>query len=127
MQVKELSGSALAYLGDAVWSLWVREHLLLKGYQRADDLAKKAVAYNSAKGQAKIVYALMEQAFLSEEELDIYKRGRNHKSKSVAKNADVITYRTSTGFEALIGYWYLAKNQTRIQQVMEIAKEVVGQ
>ena len=65
---------------------------------------------------------LLESNALSEEELLIYRRGRNHRSDSIAKNADVVTYRQATGFEALIGYWHLTQNEARLKQIWDQMK-----
>ncbi len=117
MKADLLNGSALAFIGDAVLSLYVREFLLESGLTKAKDLQETSTKYVSAKAQAKFIQILLAENALSEEELVIYKRGRNHRSDSIAKNADVVTYRQATGFEALIGYWYLTLNKTRLEQI----------
>ena len=116
MKVNECSGSTLAYLGDAVYSLMVREYLIEKGYGKAKDLQRESVRFVSAKAQAAIFHALEQEGFFSEDELEIYRRGRNFKSHSIPKNTDVQTYRTSTGIEAVMGYWHLEQNETRLKQ-----------
>jgi ribonuclease-3 family protein len=122
MNPELLNGSTLAFIGDAVLSLWVREYLVSLGYTKANDLQKKSIIYVSANAQAKFMLSLLEDKFLSEEETQIYLRGRNHKSSSKAKNADVVSYRIATGFEALIGYWHLNQNETRLRQVWDRLK-----
>jgi ribonuclease III family protein len=117
-----LNGSTLAFVGDAVLSLRVREHLVERGLTKAKDLQEASVMYVSAKAQAKFVGILLENHQLSDEELLIYRRGRNHRSDSIAKNADVITYRQATGFEALIGYWHLTQNEARLKQIWDQMK-----
>ena len=117
-----LNGSTLAFVGDAVLSLRVREHLVGLGLTKAKALQEASVAYVSAKAQAKFVTLLIESNQLSDEELAIYRRGRNHRSDSIAKNADVITYRQATGFEALIGYWHLTQNEARLKQIWDQMK-----
>jgi ribonuclease-3 family protein len=92
------------------------------GYTKANDLQKKSIIYVSANAQAKFMLSLLEDNFLNEEEMQIYLRGRNHKSSSKAKNADVVSYRIATGFEALIGYWHLNQNETRLRQVWDRLK-----
>lgn len=114
MRSNEISGSTLAYLGDAVWSLAVREYLIDKGYARAKDLQTKSVLFVSAKAQAAFYYKLEDENFFTEQENEIFKRGRNFKSDSIPKNTDVATYRVSTGFEAVLGYWYMEKKLDRI-------------
>lgn len=117
-----LNGSTLAFVGDAVLSLWVREHLVEMGYTRANDLQKHSVKYVSAINQALFIQKFLEEKILNEDEMKIYLRGRNHKSASKAKNADVISYRQATGFEALLGYWYLTHNETRLELVWDRLK-----
>lgn len=125
MKVNEISGSTLAYLGDAIWSLFVREYLVEKGYNRANDLQRKSVKFVSAKAQASFYHRLVEESFFDEAELDIFKRGRNFKSDSVPKNTDVATYRTSTGFEAILGYWYVEKKNDRLTDCWNKVKTFV--
>ncbi len=125
MRSNEVSGSTLAYLGDAVWSLKVREYLIEKGYARAKDLQTKSVKFVSAKSQAIFYYKLEEENFFTEQELDIFKRGRNFKSDSVPKNTDVATYRVSTGFEAVLGYWFMEKMMDRIDLCWDKVKTMV--
>jgi ribonuclease III family protein len=117
-----LNGSTLAFVGDAVLSLLVRQHLVEQGLTKAKSLQEASVAYVSAKAQAKFVTRLLENNQLSDEELLIYRRGRNHRSDSIAKNADVVTYRQATGFEALIGYWHLTQNDARLKQIWDQMK-----
>lgn len=115
---KQLNSLALAYMGDAVFELYVRHHLLQSGKVRPNRLHKEATNYVSAKSQAKFLHKLFEMEALSEEEVTVVKRGRNAKSGSVPRNTDVQTYRYSTAFEALIGHLYLAGNETRIEELI---------
>lgn len=115
---KQLNSLALAYMGDAVFELYVRHHLLQSGKVRPNQLHKEATAYVSAKSQAKFLHKMLEMEALSESEITIVKRGRNAKSGSVPKNTDVQTYRYSTAFEALIGSLYLAGNEERIEELI---------
>lgn len=119
MQLNELSGSTLAYIGDAVWSLIVREYLVELGYGRAKDLQPLSVRFVSAKAQASFYELLHAQELLSEEEEEIFRRGRNYKSGSVPKHTDVQIYRISTGFEALIGWLHLNGRQDRLTEIWE--------
>lgn len=114
-----LNGLALAYVGDAAYEVYIRDHLLNKGWTKPNDLHRRATHYVSAKAQAALMHAMLDQPdFLSEEEIDIYKRGRNAKSHTTAKNADVTTYRISTGFEALFGYLHLTKQVDRLDELV---------
>ena len=109
----------LAYLGDAVYEVYVRKYLIDKGIAKVEDLQKEAINYVSAKNQSKILNYLINNDMLSLEEIDIVKRGRNYKRASHPKNTDIITYKMSTGFEALIGHLYLV-NKSRLEELMNI-------
>lgn len=109
----------LAYLGDAVYEVYVRKYLIDKGIAKVEDLQKEAINYVSAKNQSKILNYLIDDDMLSLEEIDIVKRGRNYKRASHPKNTDIITYKMSTGFEALIGHLYLV-NKDRLEELMNI-------
>lgn len=124
MEVQGLNGTTLAFIGDAIMSLKVREYLVELGYQRPNDLQKRSVRYVSAKAQANFLSLLLEEGFFTEAEITIIKRGRNSKSDSIAKNADVVTYRMSTGFEALWGYLYLTNQHDRLQELWEKVKMI---
>lgn len=114
-----LNGLALAYIGDAAYEVSIREHLLEKGLTKPNDLHRTATLYVSAKAQALLMQKMLQvEGFLSEEEYLIYKRGRNAKSHTIAKNADVTTYRISTGFEALMGYLHMSKQQERLKELI---------
>lgn len=120
------SGGVLAFIGDAVLSLQVRLYLVELGYTKAKDLQEKSTIFVSAKAQSKFILKLLDDKVLSDEELAVYRRGRNDHSSSIAKNADVISYRQATGMEALWGYLY-HENQARLQQLWEIYKTQVGE
>ena len=81
-------------------------------------MQNKAIEYVSAKGQVKILNYLINNNILSDEELDIVKRGRNNKRSSHPKNTDILTYKLSTGFEALIGYLYLSNKIDRLEEIL---------
>ena len=127
MQVNECSGRTLAFLGDAVWSLAVRKYLLEKGEGKGKDLQKQSIYYVSAKAQAHFYHVMHEENFLHEEEEAIFHRGRNCNNGAVPKNTDVLTYRISTGFEAILGALELEGNQERIRQLFEKAQEILGE
>ena len=111
---KQLNGIALAYLGDAVYEVFVREHLLARGLVRPNQLQRAATNFVSAKAQAALINGMEEADLLSEQEWDYFKRGRNAKSYTHAKHTDVVTYRMSTGFEALFGYLQLTGQKERV-------------
>ena len=125
MNYREMSGGTLAYLGDGVISLLVREYLISLGLTKSKQLQETSVAFVSAKGQALFLDCLLQANLLNEEELMIYKRGRNHKSETIPKHTDVITYRKATGLEALFGYWHLSSNTERLKQIFELWRDNV--
>lgn len=123
MNTGSMNVITLAYLGDSVYEVYIREYLISKGIVYVVDLQKEAIKYVSAKSQAKILDYLVNNNYLSEEEVNIVKRGRNYKRDSHPKNTDIITYKKSTGFECLVGYLYLSKNINRLDEIMNIIKE----
>lgn len=123
--VKQLNALALAYVGDAVLELHIREHLLKQGEVRPQLLHRRSTSYVSAKAQASVLYELMNAQFFAEEEQAVLRRGRNAKSGTIPKNTDVHTYRHSTAFEALIGYHYLLNHGERMNTIIKTLIEVV--
>ncbi|MBM7616749.1 ribonuclease-3 family protein [Weissella uvarum] len=118
LDYQQMNGLDLAYLGDAVYELYVRQHLLAQGITRPQQLQRQSKKYVSAKAHAAL-FALMEaEDFLQDDEFAYFKRGRNANSHTKAKNTDVVTYRISTGFEALIGYLYASKQTQRLEEVI---------
>lgn len=113
----QLNGIALAYLGDAVYEVYVRQHLLNMGMTKPNRLQKKATHYVSAKAQAALISLMENGQLLTDEEWSFYKRGRNANSYTHAKNTSVLTYRISTGFEALMGYLQLSDQKERLDQL----------
>ena len=114
-----LNGLALAYVGDAIYEIYIREHLVQIGQTRPNQLHKIATKYVSAKAQNSLMHDMLaEENFLTEEEVAIYRRGRNAKSHTSAKNVAVTTYRVSTGFEALMGYLHLSKQTERMEELI---------
>lgn len=119
MNTNLINVQVLALLGDAVFSLYIREEILKLGINNSKKFQAKSVEYVSAKGQVKILEELTQKNILTEEELDIVKRGRNNKKESHPKNTEIITYKLSTGFEALIGHLYLT-NKERLQEILQM-------
>lgn len=112
-------------MGDAVYEVFVREYLLGKGTVKPNDLHKEAITFVSAKAQAAVLLNWLEEKLLTEEEEAIVARGRNAKSGSIPKNTSVQTYRYSTAFEALLGYYYLSKEETRLNELMKQAIDYI--
>ncbi|HBA37457.1 MAG TPA: Mini-ribonuclease 3 [Firmicutes bacterium] len=109
----------LAYLGDAVFELYVREHLINIGIAKVKDLQLESIKYVSAVSQVDILNKLIEDGILKDEEIEIVKRGRNAHSHQ-SKSTDIVTYKKATGFEALIGYLYL-NDRKRLEQLLKEA------
>ena len=121
MNIEFLSGDSysplvLAYIGDAVFELYVRSEIVAKKNVPVNKLHREATSMVKAKAQSEMVDKIM--PILSEEEIVIFKRGRNAHSYTSAKNADIIDYRRATGFEALIGYLYITKNIKRLDEII---------
>ena len=114
----QYNGTTLAYIGDAIYEVIIREHLLNKGFSKVENLHNEAIKYTSAVGQAKALNNILD--VLSAEEVAVFKRGRNANTERKARNATLAEYKQSTGFEALIGYLYLNKSTDRIDQLIAI-------
>lgn len=129
LDVNLINGIALAFEGDAVYSLYIRRHLIFQGQTKPNQLHRLATRYVSAKAQASLIEKMLDQEVLTEKELDIYKRGRNAHSHTKAKNTDVITYKMSTGFEAVMGYLHMTEDLTRLEELItwcidQVEKEI---
>lgn len=123
-EIITISPLVLAYLGDTVYESYVREYLIRKNInKKVNDLHKSAIKYVNAKAQATIVHEIEHE--LTEDEMRIYKRGRNQKSHTSPKNADIIDYKHATGFEALIGYLYLNEETSRLKYIISKGLEIV--
>ncbi len=114
----QLNGTTLAYIGDAVYELYIREALINKGYTKVDNLHKEAIKYVSAKGQVEALDLIHSE--LSDEEITYFKRGRNATSDRKPKNTDIATYKQATGFEALVGYLHITKQFERLEELINI-------
>ena len=108
----------LAYLGDAVYELYIREKLVNKNIYKTNDIQKEAIKYVSSKSQARILNEIIDKNILTSSEMSIVMRGRNYKRSIHPKNTDIITYKLSTGFEALIGYLYDNKEFERLCEIL---------
>jgi ribonuclease-3 family protein len=119
------NGLALAYMGDAVFEIYVRRHLLQQGGTKAHRLHTAATQYVSAKAQAKILHVFLEEELLEEREIDIVKRGRNAKSGTSPKNTELKVYRMSTAFESLMGYLYLDEQLKRLEELIDKGLKII--
>ena len=118
-----INSLVLAYLGDAVYEIYIREYLINKGLNKVNNLQKEAIKYVSAKGQCKFVTKMLGNNFLTEEEKQVFLRARNCKSNSHPKNTDILTYKHATGFEAIIGYLKLNNKEERIRDIINYCIE----
>lgn len=123
MDYKQCNGLTLAYMGDAVYELYIREYAISLGYSRVNDLHKKVIHFTSGNAQAALMHYLLSVNFLTEEELSIFKRGRNSHVHTQRKNMNLQDYLDATGFEALIGYLHLGNKKERIEEIIKIAIE----
>jgi len=114
----EMNALTLAYMGDAIYETYIRRYVVANG-GKPNILHRRAINFVSAKAQSSILHELM--PYLSEKEEQIVKRGRNAKSHTSPKNADVIQYRHSTAFEALLGFLYLENKMERLEEIIEMA------
>lgn len=119
MNTKTINIQVLALLGDAVYSLYIREKLIKEGINDSNKLQKLIIEYVSAKGEVKALNYLIENNYLTEGEQEIIKRGRNYKNNNHPKNTDIITYKLSTGFEALLGDLYI-NNKERLEEILNL-------
>ena len=120
----QLNGLTLAYIGDAYYELKIREYLLEKKLTKVNDLHNAAIQFTSANNQAKAVKILLE-SFYNEEEIAVFKRGRNQNSSHKPKNADIQTYNMATGFESVIGYLYLKHDHDRLNKLMDMTIKIL--
>lgn len=114
-----LNPLVLAYIGDAVYEVYVRMYISKKGAAKTNFLHKASISFVSARAQANILEKLEEK--LDDEELNIVRRGRNANSNTIPKNASVADYKKATAFEALIGYLFLKGNIKRLEEIISFA------
>jgi len=129
LQLKEMDANCfsplvLAYMGDCVYELFIRTKVVNSGNMPVNKMHKKSAALVKASAQKEMMYGIMEE--LTEEERQIYKRGRNAKSATMAKHATVSDYRTATGFEALMGYLYLSGQERRMVELIRLGLLKMG-
>ena len=115
-EINTLSPLSLAFIGDSVYEMFIRTKILSLGNRPANELHKQAVKFVKASQQARAAHEIFEN--LSDEEKEIYKRGRNTNIHTVPKNADMADYRHATALEALIGYLYIKGEEARLECVL---------
>lgn len=116
--IRTYSPLTLAYIGDGIYELVIRTILVERGNAQVNQLHQRASHLVRASAQKDMLHII--EARLSEEELAVYKRGRNAKSATTAKHASVSDYRTATGFEALLGYLYLTARTERMLELIQL-------
>lgn len=117
IEVEQMSPLTWAYIGDAVFELYIRTHLINTTYLKPNKLHVASIQYVKAKSQAELLEKL--EPTLTEKEKEIVRRGRNTQTHHTAKNASVQDYMYATAFEALIGYLYLTKQDERLLQILD--------
>lgn len=120
--VKMLSPLVWAYIGDAIYETFIRVNLVNNSNAKPHKLHIESIKYVKAKGQADILKQLKE--YLTEDELEIVRRGRNTQNHHVAKNANIADYSMSTAFEALIGYLYLTHQDDRLKEILDMSLKI---
>ncbi|MDK2918100.1 MAG: mini-ribonuclease [Candidatus Petromonas sp.] len=122
-EVRMMAPLVLAYIGDALYEIYIRTYIIHKYKGKVNDLHRISTEFVNASAQALIVHTLEDD--FSEEEWWIIKRGRNQKSGSMPKNASLVDYKYATGFECLLGYLYLMEREDRLLQIVSKAIEVI--
>lgn len=120
-QARQLNPVVLAFVGDAVYSLYVRERLVCSSQGKASEYQRAASKIVSAEGQS--VFLAQIEPLLDETETEIFKRGRNAKKATKSKNASAAAYNRSTGFEAVLGYLHLTGKQERLNELLAMVDE----
>jgi len=123
MKAETINTTALAYIGDGVYELFVRKLMVTRGWAAADHLHRETVKYVRAESQAYAVKKIIEM--LTPEEQDLIRRARNRKSVTKPRNADPVAYKMATAMEALIGFLFLTDQHERIEEIMTRAVEEI--
>lgn len=124
VDIRSYSPLALAYIGDGIYDLIIRSMIVGKGNTQANQLHRQTSQLVKAHTQSEMIEVLLPE--LTEEEMAVYKRGRNAKSPTMAKNATMADYRRATGFEALLGYLYLENQMERMMELIKTALAGIG-
>lgn len=123
IQVYNLNPQSLAFVGDAVFSLYIRQKIVITESLKANEEHRLTTNFVKASGQSQIIKEI--ENVLTDSEMRLYKRARNYKTNNIAKNAKVIDYKRATGFEALLGYLYLTENNDRLTELMALGYNVI--
>ena len=123
IDLQTVSMQTLAFIGDAVYNVYIRCYLASRSNVKTGMLHKESIKYVSAKGHSHTIDDILD--ILTEEEKSIYKRGRNTNIATVSKNVDVVNYKRATGFEALIGYLYVKRDKNRLDELVKICIDTI--
>lgn len=118
-EAKNLNPQVLAFVGDGVYSLYIRHKLVSTSSLKGKDLHNSVTNFVKAKGQSNFIDKLL--PIFNEEEMAVFKRARNHKTLSQAKNQNIIDYRRATGLEAVLGYLYITGDEDRLNEILELS------
>lgn len=116
---KTMNPQVLAFVGDAVYSLYIRQWIVLTDKSKVKDLHSHVTNFVKASGQSNFIEKLL--PIFTEDEMAVFKRGRNYKTLSTAKNASVIDYKRATGLEAVFGYLYLSGQRARLNEILSMS------
>lgn len=116
---KNLNPQVLAFVGDGVYSLYIRHKMVCSQNIKGKDLHNHVTNYVKASGQSNFINKLL--PLFNDTETSVFKRARNHKTLSTAKNASIVDYRRATGFEAVIGYLYLTNQIDRLNELLNLS------
>ena len=117
------SSQTLAYIGDAVYDLYIRLYLVSKNNGKTGYIHKQATKFVSAKAQSYIIDNIYND--FSEDEIEVFKRGRNHNIDNIKKNVDITEYKKATGFECIIGYLYLNNFTLRLEELIKSSINII--
>lgn len=121
--IRLINANALAYIGDAVYELYIREHAMQIRMENVDVMSSLTVKYVKAESQALGIKAIFDN--LSDEEQSVVRRGRNRKIRSTPRAVDPVIYKTATGLEALIGYLYIKGEDERLTEVVRMIIDAI--
>ncbi len=123
--IRRMNTTSLAYLGDAVYEIRIREMIIAKLSHDVSKAHRTAIHYVSAESQAKAARVMMSEGFLTEEEEALLKRARNHRTMSKPQHASAKDYKLATGFEAVMGYLHLMGREERINEISAEAVRII--
>lgn len=126
MDAIQYNGLTLAYIGDAVYELRIRNYLLSQNLTKVNELHKKAISYTQGKSQSYAMHYFLDNNLLSDEEISMFKRGRNSSVAKIRKNISRADYLEGTGFESLIGYLYLSNKMDRMNEIIDKTIDIIN-